>query len=90
MVLSSETSVDGIEDPMATELYVDGKVIALKNEILGGASSAYDTLQELQTFLQNDSTAISGLLTAVGTKANQSDFNTLFGQQVILREDFEK
>ncbi len=40
----------------------------LKDEILGGAGSAYDTLQEIQTLLEGDDTAISGLLTAVNNR----------------------
>ena len=65
----TKTNNDGFEEPMATELYVDGKVIALKNEFMGGASSAYDTLKELETFLKDDDTQISNILTGLGTKS---------------------
>lgn len=37
--------------------------------ISGGASAAYDTLIEIQNFLQGDDTALSGLTTAVGIRA---------------------
>ena len=40
----------------------------LKDDILGGAGSAYDTLQELQALLEGDASAISGLLTAVNNR----------------------
>ena len=36
--------------------------------VLGGASAAYDTLQELQAFLQADDTAIAGILTSLGLR----------------------
>jgi uncharacterized protein YejL (UPF0352 family) len=45
----------------------------LKGEILGGASASYDTLIEIQTLLQGDATAISGLLAAVNARALSSD-----------------
>jgi anion-transporting ArsA/GET3 family ATPase len=40
----------------------------LKTSILGSASPAYDTLQELQALLEGDASAISGLLTAVNNR----------------------
>lgn len=36
--------------------------------VLGGASAAYDTLQEIQAFLQADDTAIAGILTSLGLR----------------------
>ncbi len=47
---------------------ITGLLAALKTEILGGASAAYDTLLEIQNELQGDDTAIAGLLTAVGKR----------------------
>jgi hypothetical protein len=47
---------------------ITGLIATAKNEILGGAASAYDTLLELQNLLQSDANAISGLLTAVGNR----------------------
>jgi hypothetical protein len=40
----------------------------IKSDIIGGASSAYDTLLELQTALESDQTALAGLLTAVDNR----------------------
>lgn len=34
---------------------------ALKNEILGGASAAYDTLKEIEDFLKNNDTVVAAL-----------------------------
>lgn len=45
---------------------VQASIIA---SIVAGASSAYDTLLEIQSFLQADDTALSGLTTAVGIRA---------------------
>lgn len=47
---------------------------ALKNELLGGASAAWDTLQELSVAIQNaeETGAIDALTTVVGTKQDSS------------------
>ena len=73
----SQSNNSGTQDPVATQLYCDGKVTALKNDLLGGASSAYDTLKEIQTALEGDDNVISGLLSTVSGKANQSDVTNL-------------
>jgi hypothetical protein len=58
-------------------------ITAAKNEILGGASSAFDTLLELQNAIGADGTAISGLLTAVGTRVDFGAAQSLTaGQQL--------
>lgn len=49
----------------------------VKNEILGGASPAYDTLQEIQGFIENDSSATSALVTAVADRVKYSDVGDL-------------
>lgn len=41
---------------------------AVKAEILGGASAAYDTLVELQAFLEGDAANISTIMTALGNR----------------------
>ncbi|HXU28381.1 MAG TPA: hypothetical protein VN698_14210 [Bacteroidia bacterium] len=55
----------------------------LKDSILGGASSAYDTLLEIQNLLGDDATAISGLITAVGNKVDYSVSQTLNSTQKL-------
>ena len=49
----------------------------VKNEILGGASPAYDTLQEIQGFIENDSSATTALVTAVADRVKYSDVGDL-------------
>ncbi len=48
--------------------FVAAQVLAQTNSILGGASAAYDTLQEIQLALQADDTDIAGLMTALGNR----------------------
>lgn len=55
---------------LATAIYVDNKNQMLKDEILGGASTAYDTLLELQNALSNNSDAVTALTNQVATKAS--------------------
>ena len=49
----------------------------VKNEILGSASTAYDTLQEIQGFIENDSSATASLVTAVADRVKYSDVGDL-------------
>ena len=62
---------------------IDSKIATakteVKNEILGGASAAYDTLQEIQAQMEADDTAAASLTTAVGqrpTYTETGDLNT--------------
>lgn len=59
-------------------------ILALKTEILGGASAAYDTLQEIQNELQGDDTAISGLLTAVGKRVAYDALQSLSDAEKLI------
>lgn len=69
----------------ATTTYSSTKVLqllaALRGDILGGASAAYDTLQELQALLESDATAISGLLNAVSNRIRFDAPQTLTAEQ---------
>ena len=69
-----------------TTAYSSNKVVALiaaaKSEILGGASSAFDTLLEIQNALASDDTDISGLLTAVGNRVRFDTAQTLTSPQM--------
>lgn len=62
---------------------INALVAQAKNDILGGASSAYDTLLELQNMLIGDDTAISGLLTAVGNKIDYTVSQSLTTPQKL-------
>jgi hypothetical protein len=73
---TNKSNIISLQTNKSDITYVDGKITTLKSEILGGASSAYDTLVEIQQFLENDATQIQGLLSTVSQKANSSDLTT--------------
>ena len=54
---------------------------ALKDDLLGGAAAAYDTLGELATALQSADSATTGLLTAVGNRVSFAGVQTLTSPQ---------
>ena len=49
----------------------------VKNEILGSASAAYDTLQEIQAQMEADDTASASLTTAVGQRPTYTETGNL-------------
>ena len=49
----------------------------VKNEILGGASAAYDTLKEIQAQMEADDTAAASLTTAVGQRPTYTETGNL-------------
>ena len=55
-----------------TSTYSSNKIVtlldALKVEILGGADAAYDTLVEIQQYLQNGTSGLDALLAAVNNR----------------------
>lgn len=60
---------------------IDNKIATakteVKNEILGGASAAYDTLQEIQAQMEADDTAAASLTTAVGQRPTYTETGNL-------------
>lgn len=60
---------------------IDSKIATakteVKNEILGGASAAYDTLQEIQAQMEADDTAASALTAAVGQRPTYTETGDL-------------
>lgn len=66
--LSSLTKLSNINGNVKD--YVDSAVSTVKSDILGGASSAYDTLKEIQTVLESN-TAISDTLTQLQNKVDK-------------------
>ena len=60
---------------------IDSKIATakteVKNEILGGASAAYDTLQEIQAQMEADDTAAAALTTAVGQRPTYTETGNL-------------
>lgn len=71
----------------ASKTYSAQKIMQLlaqtRSDLLGGASSAFDTLKELQDAIGSDGTAISGLLTAVGNKVDYSQVQSLSSGQKL-------
>ncbi len=65
----------------ATTTYSSNKIVslldALKTEILGGADAAYDTLVEIQQLLQNGTSGLDALLTAVNNRVRFDAVQTL-------------
>jgi hypothetical protein len=70
---STTTTFSGI----AIQQKISAAKTEVKNEILGGASTAYDTLQEIQGFIENDSSATASLVTAVADRVKYSDVGNL-------------
>ena len=60
---------------------IDSKIATakteVKNEILGSASAAYDTLQEIQAQMEADDTVASALTTAVGQRPTYTETGNL-------------
>ena len=60
---------------------IDSKIATakteVKNEILGSASAAYDTLQEIQAQMVADDTAAASLTTAVGQRPTYTETGNL-------------
>ena len=60
---------------------IDSKIATaktqVKNEILGSASAAYDTLQEIQAQMEADDTASTALTTAVGQRPTYTETGNL-------------
>ena len=60
---------------------IDSKIATakteVKNEILGSASAAYDTLQEIQAQMEADDTAAASLTTSVGQRPTYTETGNL-------------
>ena len=81
---SAGTNIDDVNASTTTTFSgtaIQEKITAakteVKNEILGGASPAYDTLQEIQDFIESDSSATAALVTAVAGRVKYSDIGDL-------------
>ena len=81
---SAGTNIDDVNASTTTTFSgtaIQEKITAakteVKNEILGGASPAYDTLQEIQDFIESDSSATAALVTAVADRVKYSDIGDL-------------
>ena len=81
---SAGTNIDDVNASTTTTFSgtaIQEKITAakteVKNEILGGASPAYDTLQEIQGFIESDSSATAALVTAVADRVKYSEIGEL-------------
>lgn len=54
---------------------------AVKTDLLGGATAAFDTLKELQDLITNDESIVSALATKVGEKVSFAEAQTLTSGQ---------
>lgn len=88
----AQNAVDGLIDDVTPALdkvfssqEVVDRLVALKDEILGGASPAYDTLLELQQALE--ATDVTGLLTAIGNRVRFDEAQTLDSTQKQTARD---
>ncbi len=87
----SATAIDDAQ-VSATSTYSSNKIVslldALKAEILGGADAAYDTLLEIQQLLQDDTSGLDALLTAVNKRVRFDEAQTLTtGEQAQARSN---
>lgn len=67
--------------PSTTTVYssskTDSQIAAAKSDILGGASTAFDTLLELENAVGDNDSAIAGLTTSIGEKVSYAAAQTL-------------
>lgn len=66
-------------DKMVSELATAKQQV--KDDIIGGASGAYDTLLEIQQLLEGDASALAALTTAVNNRVRFDDAQTLNNTQ---------
>lgn len=70
----------------STATYSSQKVEQLiadsKQSILGGASSAYDTLKEVQTYIEQDKSGASAMATNIGNKLKVNEVHSLSSQEL--------
>lgn len=67
--------------------YVTDAIASVKDEILGGAGAAYDTLQELKTLLDSTDGDLSALTIAIGNRVSTEAAQGLTTQQKLNARD---
>ena len=80
LIKSSSNNVLDVDDTITKVGNIATDIQQAKNDLLGGAGAAYDTLQELATELQNNDSAIATLTSNIGTKADKPSSPTGTGQ----------
>jgi hypothetical protein len=64
-----------------TDSQIAASAAQVKTDLIGGASAAYDTLKEIQTELQSDTSGVASLTTAVGNRVRFDAAQTLTSAQ---------
>jgi len=69
----------------ANKIYdmIEAAKAAVKSDILGGASAAFDTLKELQDLITGDESIVSALITKVGEKVSFAEAQALTTAQKL-------
>lgn len=86
-------NASSIDDASAstTKSYSSQKTVdllaALKAEILGGASGAYDTLLEIEQLLEGGTSGLDALMTAIGKRVRFDQAETLTGTEKQTARD---
>ena len=80
VLTATATAIDDAQ-VATTTTYSSNKIVALldalKADILGGADAAYDTLVEIQQLLQNGTTGLDAILSAVNLRVRFDAAQTL-------------
>lgn len=71
LIRSSNNNVLDVDDTITKVGNIASDIQQAKNDLLGGAGAAYDTLQELATELQDNDSAIATLTSNIGAKADK-------------------
>lgn len=85
---STVASASAINDNTAsnTTSYSSNKVNELirqtKTDILGGASTAYDTLKEVEDYITTDKSGAAAMATTIGQKLKVNEVHTLTPQEL--------
>lgn len=72
---------DDMENPQTIRAIATEEAAAVKNDLLNGAGSAYDTLKELGDLIDVNVDAIDALETVAASKANASDLTSHTGNK---------
>lgn len=91
LAASGGATINDASTSSTTQTYSINKIItsiaearaAVKAEILGGASAAFDTLKELETFLADQETDLSAFTTALGNRVRFDAVQTLTAAQKV-------
>lgn len=75
-ITDAETKTDASAKLTEAKTYADAAATKVKNDLLNGAGTAYDTLKELGDLIDDNVDAIDALEKVAATKANASDLTS--------------